>query len=473
MKKFAPVIIILALLVAAGGGWICRRINTTAALRAYLPDRPRVPGMPGALADRLDDTGEDLRQQHKIESLAELARLYHANGYFDEARRCYAGLMKLEPGNARWPHCLAVILAGDGQLAEAVPLSKKAIALDRSYLPARVKLGDALFNLNRPALAEVEYQAVLKIDPNHPYALQGLARVEMAREKWEGARVHLEASCARTDDMIGGDLLVTVYEKTGHSDLARSLRAKRKALSAFFDIPDPWVDEMFVDCYNPYRATLAAGSAERAGDTGAAMRLLEHVNQIAPDYPLSRFQMGVLLTKQHDYPSAIAALERAAQLDPRFADTWLWLIYAHRGQNDETGARSAIEKGLILCPDSSGLHLEKAKTLVVDGNLGAAEEHYRKVITFSPEQSYGYIELAKFLVQNQRFDDALVILKRGLEIEPEEPTMMSLLAFYRISTGNQMDARKWIGRLQAQPRTPPMVLAKLSELFVSQFGSNP
>jgi len=55
--------------------------------------------------------------------LIALSRLYHANGFFNEALQCYAGLQRLQLGEARWLHLKASILAGFGRLDEACPWS--------------------------------------------------------------------------------------------------------------------------------------------------------------------------------------------------------------------------------------------------------------------------------------------------------------------------------------------------------------
>jgi tetratricopeptide (TPR) repeat protein len=127
-----------------------------------------------------------------VAALGELSRLYHANGFSREAALAYEGLLRFDARNPRWPHLLAHILAGTGQLARAAPLWRKVTELAPDYVPARLRLGEALLKTNEPALAAETYAAALRLVPDDPYALFGLARCELQQERWTAARERLQ-----------------------------------------------------------------------------------------------------------------------------------------------------------------------------------------------------------------------------------------------------------------------------------------
>ena len=72
--------------------------------------------------------------------------MYHANGFLDEAGRCYQGLQQLDPAEPRWLHLHATILAGYGQIEPALALWKRVRELAPDYLPAQLRSGDSLLN---------------------------------------------------------------------------------------------------------------------------------------------------------------------------------------------------------------------------------------------------------------------------------------------------------------------------------------
>jgi len=186
------------LIAAAIGFFLWQTSSQTAALVAKAA--PAIPETQIKNAELLARIQEASTRSNsgEIEGLAELSRLYHANGFTNEAWQCYATLVLADSGEARWPYRFGRILAGYGQLAEATPLFEKTIQLDSKYTPARIRLGDTLLKQNRFSEAEDTYEGTLAIEKENPYALVGLARVAIANENWETARAHLETAVQAT-----------------------------------------------------------------------------------------------------------------------------------------------------------------------------------------------------------------------------------------------------------------------------------
>jgi tetratricopeptide (TPR) repeat protein len=175
----------LALLLALGLGW--RAHDRRSQVQAYVPARPAGAVLSPALAERL--TAAESRARgwwQPAAGIAELGRLYHANGHAAEAAWCYTGAREVAPTEALWPHLLASLLAGAGRLEEALPLWREAVRLDPDYEPARLRLGDVLLKSNQAAEAARVYEAVLARTAHQPYALLGLARCRLSAGDWAG-----------------------------------------------------------------------------------------------------------------------------------------------------------------------------------------------------------------------------------------------------------------------------------------------
>lgn len=470
MRKAALILATVLLLGGAATWFLVFRVDTGALILAGLPPRPKDTPVSAALADKLDNAESDIRNTKSVAAMTELSRLYHANGYFAEASQCYATLMEAEPRNAQWPHLAAMILAGYGQLEDAIPLERHSTELDPSYTPSRIRLGDMLLKSNRVDEAEAAYRAVLKEQPEHPYALQGVARVEIARGEWAKALPLLQSAADKSNGTVGYDLIVDAYERTGRMDLARGLRARNKASGAYYDIPDPWHDAMFIACLDPYRATIASGSAARAGDYETSLKLLDHVITIAPKYALAFYHRGILFQQMGKGPRAIADFEKSGELDPTYSDTWVKLVSLQEDMGDELGASMTIEKGLKLCPTSPSLHRFRAQRLAAKGRIREAEVHFRKLVELRPDESSSYGFYGKFLIVNNRLEEGVELLRRGLAAEPEEPTLLATLAMHAILTGDEAKARDWIRRMENQPRTNADSLNQTKKQFYANFG---
>jgi tetratricopeptide (TPR) repeat protein len=176
-------------------------------------------------------------------------------------------------------------------------------------------MGDVLLKLNRGTAAADAYAAVLAREPGNPYALVGLARIDLAAGRWSKARERLELASAGSDFSIGADLLATVCEQLGDAERAAALRARAKSSGAFYDPPDPWMDEIFEDCLDVYRLTVAAGFADHAGNAPAAQHLIERALTLAPDNAAALYQSGTFAMQRRDYEKARQDFEACVRED--------------------------------------------------------------------------------------------------------------------------------------------------------------
>lgn len=465
------VLVLLALAGAAGAWWWQRAGADQAAVAAALPPPPDLTGANPALRDRL--AAAEARARSRLSArrgLVELSRLYHANGYLAEAMESYTGLETLAPGEPRWPHLHATILAGYGQVDEAAALWQRVLTLDPGYLPARLRLGDVQLKSNQRAAAAATYNQVLQRSPDQPYALLGLARLDLEAGRWEPARQRLETVVVKTNYQLGYDLIVSLYEKLGQTDRATAIRASAKASGAYRDPDDPWLDELIADCYDPYRLSLAAGTLARNGRQDEAVRLLERAIAIAPEDVSSRFQLGTLLAERNELAAAREQLERCTLLSPDFSDGWVQLSALQARQGESAAAERTLAAGLKNCPQSPGLHLMSAQNLRKAGRLGEAIAAYRTSIRLRPNEPDAYLELGNLLIGQGREAEALEQFRGALEAEPGNPAALGILTFHAITTGNEADAHRWLTRVRQQPRVPREQVEHLLAAFREQFG---
>jgi tetratricopeptide (TPR) repeat protein len=462
----------LALVAAAGGAWWWQR---TAAVRAIvaavLPPVPDVGAAPAVLQDRVA-AAEARAHGHLAPQagLAELSRLYHANGFLAEAMQCYAGLEKLAPADPHWLHLHASILAGFGEIEPAIGMWRQVIKLAPDYVPARLRLGDCLLKSNHPIEAAAAYDDVLKLDPANSYALLGLARIDLEAGRWEAARTRLETVVRQTNFNLGYDLIVSLYERLGQKDRAEAIRASAKASGAYRDAPDPWLDGLLADCLDPYRLALSAGVAARAGEPAVAVGLLQRAIELAPGDVSTHFQLGTLSVALGDLKTGREQLELCTTLSPQFADGWAHLSALQAQQGEVAAAARTLATGLATCPNSPALHLMHAHDLQKSGQVGEAIAEFRASIQLRPNEPEAYIELANVYLGQGREGEAVEQLRAALEADPGDPMAISILAFHAITTGDEAEARRWLARVELQPRVPKDKVADLAGAYRRAFG---
>lgn len=471
MKRRLILIVLFTGLALAGGWWAISRSSTRAAVATMLPSLPDLSTAPVGMREQIVAADARARSLTRAkQGFGELAQLYHANGFLDEAMKAYDGLEHIEPTVARWPHLHATILSGFGETEPAVTLWKRAITLGPDYVPARLRLGDCLLKAGRSREAADVYSAVLKLEPSQPYAIFGLARVDFEAGRLEPAREKLEKLVSQTNYQLGYDLIVTVYERLGLRDQASAVRGLAAASGAYRDPADPWLDSLIAYCFDPYRLSLNAGVAARLGDNKAAQQLLERAIELTPDDVALRFQLGMLAVQQGDTTLAADQLQRCTMLSPEFADAWAHLSALQASKGDTAAAERTLATGLRNSPQSPGLHLMKARNLRNAGRLEDAANEYSISARLRPNEADAYIELGSTLIAMDRVADGVEQLKAALAAEPANPTALAILAFHAITTGNESDARHWLVRVGNQPRSSKESRDGLAAAYLRQFG---
>jgi predicted Zn-dependent protease len=406
-------------------------------------------------------------------ALTELSQLYHANGRYAEAVQCYRGLLRMDSSNPRWSHRFATVVAGYGQLDDAVGLWRRTVALARDYTPAYIHLADSLLKLNRSAEASTLYKTVLKREPDHPYALLGLARIDMDAGRWTDARQRLESAVAKSEYSVGYDLLVNVCEQLGDTSRAQEIRAQHKVSGAFFDIPDPWLREMYFDCYDSYQLSVVGGTAAREGDCSAGLNLVERAVSLEPNNGYYHLQASALYKQLGNLSMAREQLETAVKLAPDLADAWenLFSLLTTLGKTED--ARWALANGLVRCPDSPSLHFLRGRLLLAANRLEEALPDFKQAAALRPDDASSSFALALTYSSLGRSAASHAALQDALIAEPGYPPALCTLAHDYIVGGDEPKARILMQKVKDQPRVPPQERLKLEQAFQQTFGRTP
>jgi cytochrome c-type biogenesis protein CcmH/NrfG len=190
-----------------------------------------------------------------------------------------------------------------------------------------------------------------------------------------------------------------------------------------------------------------------------------------------------------DYKKATDALEKAIELEPRNSDYAMWLGRAY-GRRAETSnpfsamghaskARQCFERAAQLNPKNidalndlleyymeapgfMGGGMDKAKEVVarisqVDPAEGhwaqskldekrketaSAEEHLRRALELNPQRVGRFIDLARFLAKQGRYQEADQNFARAEELAPGNPKLMYARADVYVKSGRNLDVAK-------------------------------
>ncbi len=468
------------LVAAVGGGlavlaWLGPRVwESKVTLARYRPELPELSAWPAVAQERFRETDRAARTISKSrEAMADLGRLYQANGFFEEALACYEGLREIDPRNAQWYHLPAAVLSGLGRLEESEPLFKRAAELAPDYLPAHVRAGDVLLKANRWDEAQRRYEDVLARFGEEPYALLGLSRVAIARERWEEAEALLNRAVAKEGDFVAGlFLLVTVHKHFGREEEAAKIDA-RVNHREFVELRDPWVDELIDACYEPYFLSVAASAAIFRHDPERAKRCLERAASLAEKPAPYLRQLGQIHLFTGDPVEATKYVAKAVALQPTDAEAWTIWVNALLAMGDRPESYRVVQEGLRHCPDSGALRYVHGYMLSADGKMERAIEELRVAKRFRSTQADVYIELGRAYFKIGEDEAGAAEMKEALSVQPDHPIALVIVARYTIDHGDAEAAREWIRRIRLQPRIVPEDVELVVNEYRQKFGRSP
>ncbi len=472
MKKLIPILLVAAALAA--GFFLWQKSSQTANLVAQAtPEIPTAEISSPELLKRIQTATTQAKEgPDALQGLAELSRLYHANGFTREAWQCYATLTVAEPNEARWHYHLGRIIAGYGELEEATPLFTQTIKLAPDYLPARIRLGDTLLKQNRIDEASEAYQDTLAIDDSNAYALVGLARVSIANEDWSKARAYLEKAVKATDYQIGADLLADVYKKLNLPNLENRV-LQTAEWGSYADIPDPWSLSLMDDCYDAYQVSIAGGWVAHQGDARTGIRYIKRSIELDPNNSITHYQLAGIYTRLGEEENAEKQFQRCVELQPDFADAWLGLIEIAKRRNSPTLVRRTLSSALQAAPESPSLNIERGKMLLAQKRFDEALPFFKKSIEVRPHEAIGYISLAQAYLAQNRVEEGLAQLKEALIREPNNSVVLTAMVYNAIQRSDKADADEWFRKVRKQPFITDDGIKRLENLYQQAFGTPP
>ncbi len=465
-------------LVFAGVVWAFHRWRETGQKRAVWaaakPVRPDLAKWPAVFSARLAAAEARLTAPKvDVAALGELSRLYHANGFVTEAEQGYRALLVFDSREPRWPHLLAALLSEYGRLDEALPLLRQTVALAPDYAPARLHLADALVKLNRSDEAAAAYRDLLLVAPKNPYALLGLARLDLGAGRLADARTKLQKAIAIHPKFSGAQsLLATVSDLLGDESVASAARDQAAEAGRFRDAADAWTEELVDYCYDVYRLHVVAAGRTAGRAWREALPPLERALTLAPGNPGTHRQLGKVFLALNELPRAREQLEKAVALDPGNPAAYIDLVGVYRATSDVPAALRSLESGLTLCPEDAGLHYEYALALLARRQLADAVPHLETARRLSPEKPFAARDLISTYFRLNREPDAARVLDEELVKHPEFSAFLVMAARYRIMKHQPDEAAALLVKARAAGSFPGDI-AGLTEDFRRTFGYPP
>lgn len=203
-----------------------------------------------------------------------------------------------------------------------------------------------------------------------------------------------------------------------------------------------------------YQAYLQAQYfANRGFEKASYEKALDYVNraiQLDPNYAPAWALCSVVLTDMAGFglldngeaiPRARGDARRAIELDPNSADGYLSLANILINYDfDWSGAQAALNKAESLQPGSVDLLIARSSLQDALGHPEEAIALRKQAAAIDPLRTDNYGELAAELYDAGRYDEASSILKKAVELNPEEGLAHTLQALILLAQGHPQQA---------------------------------
>jgi tetratricopeptide (TPR) repeat protein len=368
------------------------------------------------------------------QAVGAFARMLHAWEQWDAAHQAYTRAQALAPQTFEWHYLDAVVLQRLARAADAVVQLRAALTLDDRYLPARVKLAEALLDAGDLASSRERFGAITD-DASRPAVELGLGRIAAAEGQHAAAIDHFKRAIALYPEFGAAYYALAQSSRAlGRRDEARQALEEHARYGARWPaIEDP---------------ALAAVTTSR--DDAAAL-----------------LQRGIKLAESGDVEGAIAAHEAALARDPSLAQAHANLISLYGRTRQWARAEQHYRAAAASGVDAAGAHYDYGVLLALQEKWDEAADAYRKALAANPLHPGAHNNLGQILERRGDLEGAAAEYRRALENEPTLRIARFNLGRMLIALGKPDEAIEELQKL-TEPRDAdaPRYLFALSAAYV-------
>jgi len=315
--------------------------------------------------------------------------------------------------------------------------------------------GITLQLLQRPddSLASLEH--ALQLDPNNVPALKAAAQLEFqgnspraipfldrllalnptdqTAHAMTAALAFQQKDCATCVTHYQKSLQVIANDLSGLSQLGACLARLNRHAEAL-DVYQQIADLRPQDPEAIYYLGLAQYSAKHFKDAVQTLRPLAE----SGSEKMRSTSLNLLAAAYEDdqqTPLAVAALQKAIGLAPKDPDNYLDLATVSLDHGAFQLGIDVLNTGLEVVSNPAPLYLERGVLEVESGRFDEANADFRKAAELNPLQNYSSVALGISLLQENKPEESVKIVKQRLAAAPDDATLNYLLAELLIRTG--------------------------------------
>jgi tetratricopeptide (TPR) repeat protein len=325
----------------------------------------------------------------------QIALALEQQGKSAEAESAWRAFLKTHPASPEPYAHLGLLEARQEHFQQAVPLYRKALALDPSFPGLRLNLGLALFKAGAMREAIQTFKPLLKSEPaSSPEAqrltiLLGMAHYGLG--EYAEAAPYLKQAAAADPQNLGLRL-----------SLAHSCLWSKQSQCVL----DTYHEILLLNAESAEADMLAGEAMDEMKDHNGAIQQFRAAVKANPKEPNVHFGLGYLLWTQRQYAEAATELQAELDNDPHHVQSLLYLADSQLQLSHPEAALPLCEKVLRLDPGLELAHLDLGIVYADAGRQDDALREMREAARLAPEDVNVHWRLGRLLRTMGKKDEA-------------------------------------------------------------------
>lgn len=357
-----------------------------------------------------------------------------------EAETAWRALGKLRPADPEPYAQIALIEARQQHYKEAIPLYRKALAMDPRMAALRLNLGLALFKDGQLKEAIPEFTELLKsAQPGSPEAqrldiLIGMGHYGLAQ--YPQAIPYLRTAAANDPSNLPLRLA-----------LAHSCLWSKQ----FQCVLDVYREILNLNAESAEADMLAGEALDEMKDNAGSTKMFRAAVAANPKEPQVHFALGYVLWTQKQYPEAATQFQAELANDPGHAQSMLYLGDAYLQLNKPDEARPWLEKAVKQDPSQWLGNLDLG---IIDSDAGQNEKALHELeiaARLNPDDVNVHWRLARLYRTMGRKEDARAEFAKASALNKQADETL----YEKIANGRKRTGPPQAQPAAADPTTPP------------------
>jgi tetratricopeptide (TPR) repeat protein len=183
-----------------------------------------------------------------------------------------------------------------------------------------------------------------------------------------------------------------------------------------------------------------------AGRPADAIAPLRDAARLEPSNPIIQHDLGLACLEVGRLPDAIAALQRAVASNPRYTDAYFRLGIALEKLGNIRGAIVAYDRATALLPSLTEAWFRAGALVHTLGHRDEAIGRFRRAAATGGKTSFGRLGKARALLTEERNQEAELVLRKTLALDPSNAMAHDLLGNLLSEFGRFDEARECFQR---------------------------